>query len=142
MRQTVLFCVVVLATLSLSGQVKQPGKNAQTEMPDVASGKQTYTEYCATCHGTDGKGMGPTASVLLIPPSDLTTLAKKHGDKFPEEYVTRIVRLGKPIPAHGSVEMPIWGPVFSARDKFSELAVQVRIKNLCAYLNTLQQKDS
>lgn len=24
-----------------------------------ASGKEMFTQYCATCHGTDGKGMVP-----------------------------------------------------------------------------------
>jgi hypothetical protein len=38
--------------------------------------------------------------------------------------------------------MPVWGPIFNARDKFNELAVQRRIKNLCAYLATLQERES
>ena len=133
---------VLLAALSLGGQGKPPTNTVQTEMPDVASGKQTYREYCASCHGDDAKGMGPAATALLTPPSDLTTLARRHGDKFPEDYVTEIVRFGKPIRSHGSVDMPVWGPIFSARDKFSEVAVRKRIKNLCSYLASLQEKES
>ncbi len=87
----------------------------QTEMPDVASGKQTYREYCASCHGEDGKGMGPVASELKTAPSDLTTLAKRHAGKFPEDYVANIGRLGKPTQAHGSSDMPDWGPIFNAQ---------------------------
>lgn len=133
---------VLLVVLSLSGQVKPPTNTVQTEMPDLVSGKQTYKEYCTSCHGDDARGMGPAASALLTPPSDLTTLARRHGDKFPEEYVTEIVRFGKPIRAHGSPDMPVWGPIFSARDKFNEVAVRKRIKNLCGYLATLQEKES
>ena len=114
----------------------------QAQTPEAASGKQTYREYCASCHGEDGKGMGPAASALRMPPSDLTTLAKRHAGKFPEDYVAEIVRLGKPIQAHGSSDMPVWGPIFSARDNFNELAVRQRIKNLCAYLATLQEIES
>jgi mono/diheme cytochrome c family protein len=114
----------------------------QSEMPNVASGKQTYMEYCATCHGEDGKGVGPAAYALKTPPSDLTMLAKRHAGKFPEDYVGEIVRFGKPIKAHGSVDMPVWGPIFGARDKFNEVAVRQRIKNLCDYLKTLQEKES
>ncbi len=136
MNQTVLFCI--LSLVITIGQVK----TAQTEMPDVESGKQTYREYCASCHGANGKGMGPAAAELKTPPSDLTTLAKRHSGKFPEDFVAEIVRLGKPLQAHGSSDMPVWGPAFLARDQFNEVAVRRRIKNLCAYLATLQEKES
>ena len=131
----------MLAVFTAGGQ-GEPANNVQTEMPDVASGKQTYKEYCATCHGNDGKGMGPAASALKVPPPDLTTLAKRHGGKFPEEYVTKILRFGIPIHVHGSTDMPVWGPIFSVRDKFNEMAVRQRIKNVCSYLATLQEKES
>ncbi len=61
--------------------------------------------------------------------------------KFPEDYVAEILRFGKPFQAHGSSDMPVWGPIFGARDKFNEVAVRQRIKNLCEYLKTLQEKD-
>ena len=86
--------------------------------------------------------MGPAASALKTPPSDLTTLTKRHAGKFPEEYVTEILRFGIPIQTHGSSDMPVWGPIFGARDKFNEVAVRQRIKDLCAYLATLQEKES
>ena len=143
MNQTTLFSALVLVVLAASGQGTPHQLNkVQTEMPDVASGNQTYREYCTSCHGEDGKGMGPAASTLKTPPSDLTTLAKRHGGNFPEGYVAEILRLGKPIQAHGSSEMPVWGPIFGVRDKFNEVALRRRIKNLCAYLATLQEKES
>jgi mono/diheme cytochrome c family protein len=142
MNQTVLCSGLLLVVFAASGQGMPPANKVQTEMPDVASGKQTYREYCASCHGEDGKGMGPAASALKTPPSDLTTLEKRHGGKFPADYVSEIVRFGKPIQAHGSSDMPVWGPIFNARDKFNEVAVRRRIKDLCAYLATLQEKES
>jgi mono/diheme cytochrome c family protein len=142
MSQTILFSALLLIVSITSGQGVPSANIVQTEMPDVSSGKKTYMEYCASCHGDDGKGMGPAASALKTPPSDLTTLAKKHAGKFPEDYVAEIVRIGKPIQAHGSSDMPVWGPIFNARDKFNEVAVRLRIKNLCDYLATLQQKES
>ena len=93
----------------------------------MSFGKRTYLEYCASCHGEDGKGIGPAASALKTPPSDLTILAKMHTGNFPE---------------HGSSDMPVGGPIFGARDKFDEVAVRQRIKNLCAYLASLQEKES
>jgi len=142
MNQMILSSGLLLVFFAAGGQGIPPADKVQPEMPDVASGKQTYLEYCASCHGEDAKGMGPAASALKTPPSDLTTLANRHGGKFPEDYVAEIVRLGKPIPAHGSSDMPVWGPIFSARDKFNEVAVRRRIKNLCAYLANLQEKES
>jgi mono/diheme cytochrome c family protein len=142
MDHTILFSALVLVVFAASGQGMPQSNKVQTEMPDVVSGNQTYREYCASCHGEDGKGMGPAASALKTPPSDLTTLAKRHGGNFPEEYVAEILRLGKPIQAHGSSEMPVWGPIFGVRDKFNEVAVRRRIKNLCAYLANLQEKES
>jgi mono/diheme cytochrome c family protein len=142
MKQTILVSALALVVFVASGQGIPLANKVQTEMPNVASGKQTYREYCASCHGEDGRGMGPAASALKTPPSDLTTLAKRHGGKFPEDYVSEIVRIGKPIQAHGSSDMPVWGPIFNVRDKFDEVAVRRRIKNLCDYLATLQQKES
>lgn len=142
MNQTILFSALVLVVFAASGQRVPPANKIQTEMPDVASGKKTYAEFCASCHGKDGKGMGPAASALRTPPSDLTTLAKSHAGKFPEDYVAEIVRIGKPIQAHGSSDMPVWGPIFNARDKFNDVAVKQRIKKLCAYLATLQERES
>jgi mono/diheme cytochrome c family protein len=110
--------------------------------PDIASGKLTYEDYCAACHGADGRGQGPVASALKTPPANLRTLAIRHDGKFPEDYVTRVVRSGGPIPGHGSSEMPIWGPVFSMLENGDELGVRRRIKNLCNYLASIQDKKS
>lgn len=142
MNRTIMFGVLLVVISIASGEGKQAVNKVQTEMPDVASGKKTYMQYCAACHGADGKGMGPAASALKTPPSDLTALAKRHAGRFPEECVTEIMRFGKPIQAHGSVDMPVWGPIFGVRDKFNEVAVRRRIKNLCNYLATLQEKES
>ena len=142
MNQTILFSVLALVFFA-GGQSSPPqADNVQTQLPPVASGKQTYREYCASCHGEDGRGIGPAASALKTPPSNLTTLAKRHGGKFPEDYVAEVVRLGKPFQAHGSSDMPVWGPIFNACDNFNEMAVRQRIKNLCAYLATLQEVES
>ena len=141
MNQTILFSALALVFFA-AGQSTPQADKVQSQMPAVASCKQTYREYCASCHGEDGRGMGPAASALRTPPSDLTTLAKRHAGKFPEDYVAEIVRIGKPIQAHGSSDMPVWGPIFNARDNFNEFAVRQRIKNLCAYLATLQEVES
>ncbi len=141
MNQTVVFSALLLVVFIASTQEPAATK-APTETAAVVSGKQTYVEYCAVCHGGDGRGIGPAASALKTPPADLTTLAKRHDGKFPDEYVAEIVRFGKLVQAHGSADMPVWGPIFGLRDNSNEVAVRLRIKNLCEYLATLQEKES
>ena len=104
----------------------------------VPSGEAMFKQYCVTCHGADAMGNGPLAASLKTPPADLTTLAKRHGGKFPYDYVTNVLRFGPGPSAHGSSDMPAWGPIFRYFNKDGEKVVQKRIKNLCDYLATLQ----
>ena len=71
---------------------------------------------------------------------DLTTIAKRNGGKFPLEKVQAIIEgttTGES--AHGTREMPIWGPVFSQIEWEQDLG-KVRINNLARYLESLQVK--
>ena len=105
-----------------------------------ASGQEMYTQYCAACHGKAGKGDGPAASALKEAPADLSTLAKRHEGKFPEDYVRGVLRFGVKAPAHGSSDMPTWGPLLSAVSHSDQPQVELRIVNLIRYLKTLQAK--
>lgn len=139
MRYKVLISALLLLACVTAAQDKPAAKKASTEPLDAASGSQTYHQYCASCHGGNAKGGGPAAESLKTPPTDLTKLAKGNGGKFPYEYVSGVVRFGKPISAHGSSDMPVWGPIFSMVD-YHEMAIRKRIKNLCEYLASLQEK--
>lgn len=142
MIRTVVFTLLI-AVFAARPQEKSATKKALSQTATAASlGKKTYLEYCAVCHGPDGRGTGPAASALKEPPADLSTLAKTHNGKFPDEYVAGIVRFGKPVAAHGSLDMPVWGPIFSRRENGDEAAVRRRIKNLCVFLATLQERES
>jgi hypothetical protein len=75
MNQTIVF-TLLLAIFAASPQEKSATKKAPSQAATAAAfGKQTYLEYCAVCHGPDGRGTGPAASALKDPPADLTTLA-------------------------------------------------------------------
>ena len=142
MIQSMVRIVLLLSVFIPGASEWQAANKTPPERSDVEAGKQTYLEYCAACHGVDGRGFGPVASELKTPPTDLTTLSRAHGGRFPEDYVVQVLLFGKPIPAHGSVDMPIWGPIFGVRENGNEAAVRVRIKNLCDYLAALQVKES
>jgi len=43
-------------------------------------------------------------------------------------------------PAHGSKEMPIWGPVFMSMNHQHESEVRLRVANLTDYIKSFQRK--
>ena len=137
----VICCAGLLFAFLYIGAAQET-KVAKTTVKNTSptSGKQMYQEYCAVCHGTDGKGNGPAASALKIPPPDLTLLAKNNGGKFPDAHVATVLRSGTTVAAHGSSEMPIWGPLFESMSKQNDAQVAQRIANLTSYLKTLQAK--
>jgi mono/diheme cytochrome c family protein len=108
---------------------------------DSLTGRDSYQFYCASCHGSAGKGDGPVASSLKTVPADLTRLARRNGGTFPRQRVVSLVTGAEPGPttAHGSSEMPVWGPVFRFLDP-SDARVKVRIENVVSYIETLQSK--
>jgi mono/diheme cytochrome c family protein len=104
------------------------------------SGSEMFINYCAVCHGKSGKGDGPAASALKVPPADLTTQAKRNGGKFDSAHVATVIRGQGATPAHGSQEMPVWGPLFSSISQGNNGEVQQRIANLVKYIESLQVK--
>jgi mono/diheme cytochrome c family protein len=104
-----------------------------------SNGRQMFVSYCASCHGVDGKGSGPVASSLRKRPTDLTTLAKKNGGKFPGAEVTRELKSIYQAP-HGSMEMPVWGPFFTELSPRGEAIGTLRITNIVNYIESLQLK--
>jgi len=113
--------------------------NEQLPPNYMPTGEQMYKQYCAACHGKDGKGHGPLAVVLKTPPADLTTLAKRHDGKFPYDYLASVLEFGPGFPAHGSEDMPTWGPIFRYYDKRNEKVVKQRIRTLSEYIASLQE---
>jgi mono/diheme cytochrome c family protein len=105
-----------------------------------SSGKEMYMAYCASCHGQDGKGNGPAAAALKTQPTDLTMLAAKNGGKFPEMHVAEIIKGDRLTVAHGSKEMPVWGPVFLSMSPHDAAQEQMRLRNLTKYIESIQQK--
>jgi mono/diheme cytochrome c family protein len=103
-------------------------------------GKQMYKNYCAPCHGVDGKGNGPVASALKAPPTDLTFLSRNNHGKFPDTHIVSVMEFGSSLPAHGSAEMPVWGPILGKMNQMNAMDKQLRISNLSRYIESLQVK--
>ncbi len=115
-------------------------KKVAAPQTSAASGEEMYVSYCAVCHGKDGKGDGPAASALKAAPTDLTTLTKKNNGKYPSMHVFHTIAGEENVPAHGSQDMPIWGPAFRALSGGSTATVQMRITNLTNFVESMQQK--
>ncbi len=69
--------LIALARLAagLAGAVLgwSPASTAQTAASvQVQRGKQVYAQYCAHCHGAEGKGDGLSGQALPIKPQNLT----------------------------------------------------------------------
>jgi mono/diheme cytochrome c family protein len=104
-------------------------------------GQELFRTFCASCHGPDGRGNGPVAFALKRPPADLTTIASRNGGVFPRERLIRYITNGEPsTPAHGSKDMPVWGPNLTALAPASNKPVSEHITNIVAYLESIQPR--
>ena len=77
---------MLLLGFGRASPVVQGGAAAQAEekvparYSDPSSGKQMFRDYCAACHGMEGRGDGPVARFFLrTAPADLGALAQRNG---------------------------------------------------------------
>lgn len=141
-RKFVLIVAVLVASAALvvaQGQTPVV-KHIPIRPTNASSGQEMFKSYCAVCHAEDGKGNGPAATALKVPPADLTALAQKNGGKYPALHVSSVVRGEAELPAHGSKDMPVWGPLFLRLSQGHEAEVQQRIANLNQYIESIQAK--
>jgi len=143
---TVLFAVLATIALVFIAAAQEKVANVKTvpiTYTNPASGSEMYTVYCAVCHGATGNGNGPAASVFTKPPTNLTMLAKNNNGKYPAEHVYTVLKLGTPVPAHGSIQMPVWNTLFRSMNSTEEPAdsvTKLRIHNLVEYIQSIQAK--
>jgi mono/diheme cytochrome c family protein len=119
------------------GAQKKNPKKEQIASGQSESGAQLYRNYCAACHGVEGKGDGQVARFLKGPPADLSTLAQRNDGKYPADRVAATLRNGTDSGVHGTSDMPIWGPVFQSHGKD---VAQTRIRKVTEFVESLQQK--
>ena len=137
MFRILIFLVSMGAAVASSAQVDVTASFINPPL----TGRDTFEFYCATCHGPDGTGNGPMAASLKMAPIDLTMLAASNGGQFSRELVRELVTHDgqTDAPAHGSSDMPIWGPIFRTLET-SDQAVETRIENLIEYVESIQAR--
>ncbi|HEX9187302.1 MAG TPA: c-type cytochrome [Vicinamibacteria bacterium] len=152
MRRLGIVVLPVIAGTLVAGAGKPEDKAAAPAQkapvapaPDPAvsgvAGAYAFRTYCASCHGTDGRGDGPLAENLRFHPPDLTLIARKNGGGYPAEKVHRIVDGRRPLPGHGGPDMPIWGDAFrNAETGYDDAKVKEKIRSVVDFVRTLQAR--
>jgi mono/diheme cytochrome c family protein len=137
----ILTCAILWSMVATAAAAQTGPRRAPPLTLPSLTGRQAFDNYCATCHGADGRGRGPMAASLRTPPADLTTLARRAGGTFPREQVMAYVDgSGRALPSHGPAEMPLWGGIFRWLD--SEASTRARLATLVAYVASLQAVDA
>ena len=98
-----------------------------------------FKEYCASCHGVDGRGDGPAVTFLKTPPPDLRMMAQHNTGKYPAAQVKSILTFGPGSHAHGTLDMPTWGRLFRSTDH-DEGVANLRVHNLMKFIESIQVK--
>lgn len=137
----ILLCATLFVGIAQTAPDEPGHKKAQKPVHLIPSldGAELFKAYCATCHGLSGKGDGPVASLLDTSPSDLTVIAKHNGGVFPATRVRAIIAGDQLVKAHGTREMPIWGPIFHQVERDQDFG-NVRLQNVTSYVESIQQK--
>lgn len=133
-----LITIIMLAGASSDDKKSQADRDMERLIPSL-KGPDLFRAHCAPCHGGDAKGQGPVAPALKEPLPDLTTLATRNGGIYPEERVRQMIVGDDVVIAHGSRDMPIWGPIFHQVQNDRDYGY-VRLQNVTEYLRTLQAK--
>jgi hypothetical protein len=85
------------------------------------------------------------APILLVQPSDLTTMTERHGGTFPMIRVVMRIDGREPLVSHGS-DMPIFGEYFEGvqdvplkAESGQPMLVSQPIADLAAFLQAIQK---
>jgi mono/diheme cytochrome c family protein len=127
-------------TLALGFALAACGEPSQK----TPTGREVYLRHCASCHGLEGRGNGPLAEALVMPPSDLTSLAQRNGGRFDEAAVMGWIDGTRHLSAHGPREMPVWGGIFESehaeqREPRPAWVALLKIRSLVDYLRSIQE---
>jgi mono/diheme cytochrome c family protein len=90
-------------------------------------GRRLFRQYCATCHGDDGKGDGQNASNLHPAPEDFTGLKRL----LDANYIRRAITQGSAAVGRSALSPP-WGRNLRPQE----------IEYLVAYCHALAAKKS
>jgi mono/diheme cytochrome c family protein len=138
---------MIAGLLALPLAACAPARRALIESVEgpADQGRDLYQRLCASCHGTAGRGDGPLAGELRVPPPDLSRLAARNGGVFPATEVRAALTGERPIGSHGPVAMPVWGRQLVPDDSPAGVAIELdqarTLTAVIAYVEALQRAD-
>ncbi|MFY4727680.1 c-type cytochrome [Nitrospira sp. BLG_2] len=115
------FAAKLCAIIILGSTIIPPSLGAQDYPPDRARGKAVYDRHCQNCHGSNGRGDGPAAASLNVPPTNFSRF--RSFIKSDEELMRTI--------EHGIV----FSPMHSWRGRLTDGEMQ----DVVAYIRVLSQ---
>lgn len=78
--------ILLLFCFATAAYARVPGDH------DSRLAKTYYQEFCASCHGAEGRGDGPTSSAFKTATLDLTRLAEKGSHSFDTRNVRALIQ--------------------------------------------------
>jgi len=114
-----------------------PGASQADEVGETA-----YMQYCATCHGVEGDGLGPLAEMITEKVPGLRGLSAANDGEFPMLQVIHIIDGRTGLRGHGG-PMPVYGALFDVEGSFAgEYGAPVytrgKMLSLAMYLEGIQ----
>ena len=109
---------------------------------DDVIGKKYFVTYCASCHGSSGKGDGPIVNFLKRKPVDLTQLTRNNNNSFPFDRIWGVFDGTYVFAEHGSSEMPIWGYKFireTQEENEPNTVAKAKALDIILYLQVIQE---
>lgn len=137
-RASSLACVLLIAA-GLLRTTAPVQANDQSRGDSISSGRATFQQFCAPCHGPTGKGNGAVASYLLKTPSDVTQLRRRYNGVFPKADLEAVLLATSRDRAPRALadEEILWGPLFLSLGPDS---ARVRVAELIAFLESVQER--
>jgi mono/diheme cytochrome c family protein len=129
--------VLGIASLMLAGSAQ----GIEYDLFFAEMGEPVFKRYCASCHGTEAQGDGPSARILKVPPPDLTRIAERRKGEFATAEIGRFIDGRFDTPSHGTRDMPIWGTRLAEaipEPGLGEEVVRGQIFILLEYLKSIQ----
>ncbi|WP_172292937.1 cytochrome c [Pseudoruegeria sp. HB172150] len=111
---------------------------------EVETGRASFADLCAGCHGETGQGNGPMVANLTTKPADLTRISARNGGTFPRVDVMSKIYGYARGEAHGGA-MPAFWPLLDGPTVLVETGDGILTPTpeplvaLTSYLESIQQ---
>ncbi|MGI9228143.1 MAG: c-type cytochrome [Gammaproteobacteria bacterium] len=132
------FFIILVSLIALTISYGAEGDSKKTDIV----GKKEFMNYCASCHGSSGKGDGPIVHYLKRKPIDLTQLSKNNGNSFPFDRIYGVFDGTYIFAEHGTSEMPIWGYRFireAQQENEPSNVAKAKALDIILYIQVIQE---